>query len=96
MKSLIIELGMTDYNLSNMKIIVGDLENDLAVNTIILLTKKVIYSGMKKEQKQHICNIKNEVKKFYYQEKYSQYIKDRGRFVDQQYTLLKQLYENNN
>ena len=95
-KSWIIEPGMTDYNLSNMKIIVGDLENALAVNTIILLTKKVIYSGMKKEQKQHICNIKNEVKKFYYQEKYSQYIKDRGKIVDQQYTLLKQLYENNN
>ena len=48
------ELGMTDYNLSNMKTIVGDLENALAINTIILITKKVIYTGMKKEQRPHV------------------------------------------
>ena len=47
----IVELGMIDYNLSNMKIIVGDFENALAINTFILITKKVIYAGMKKEQK---------------------------------------------
>ena len=47
----IVELGMIDYNLSNMKIIVGDLENALAINTFISITKKVIYAGMKKEQK---------------------------------------------
>ena len=36
----IIQLGMTDNNLSDMRKILGDLENVLAINCIILLTKK--------------------------------------------------------
>ena len=67
---MIIELGMEHYILSNNRIIEGDLENTLAVNSIILLTKKVIYNAMKKERKPHTLNVKHEVKSFYYQEKY--------------------------
>ena len=48
----IYELGMQDYHLSNMKIIVGDHENALAINSIILITKKVIYTAMKKDKDQ--------------------------------------------
>ena len=33
-------LGMVDYNLSESKIIMGDLENALAINSIILNTKE--------------------------------------------------------
>ena len=41
-----IELGMGNYNLSNTILLIGDLENALAVNSIILLTKKTIYNAM--------------------------------------------------
>ena len=44
----IVEFGMVDYNLSDMRKIVGDLEIALAIKFIILLTKKVIYNSMKK------------------------------------------------
>ena len=36
----IIELGMENYHPSNERIIVGDLGNALAINSIILITKK--------------------------------------------------------
>ena len=70
------------------RMIIGDLENALAINTIILHTKKVIYNAKKKEQIPHILNVKHEVKNFYYQEKYRQYIKGRNRIFDKQYNLL--------
>ena len=38
--------------------VVGDLENALAIYSIILHTKKVIYNAMKKEQRTHIINVK--------------------------------------
>ena len=41
----IVELCMLDYNLFHMKFIVGDLENALVIKTVILITKKVIYTG---------------------------------------------------
>ena len=63
------ELGMENYNLSNSKTVLGDLDNTTALNTIILITKKVLYNSMKKEQQPHILNVKNEAKKCYYEEK---------------------------
>ena len=36
----IVEMGMRAYDLSNVKIIVGDLENARAINSIILMTKR--------------------------------------------------------
>ena len=42
---------MLDYHLTNNRIILGDLENALSINSIILLTKKVIYNAMKNEKK---------------------------------------------
>ena len=66
----IIELGMENYHLSNSKIILGDMENAMSINTIILMTKKVIHNSMKKEQRPHLLNVKNKIKKFYYEEKY--------------------------
>ena len=61
----IIQLGMTDYNLSDVRKITGDMENALAINCIILLTKKVIYNAMKKERPPHFIAVKNEVKNFF-------------------------------
>ena len=60
----IIQLGMTDYNLSDVRKITGDMENALAINCLILLTKKVIYNAMKKERPPHFIAVKNEVKNF--------------------------------
>ena len=84
----IVELGMPNYVMTASRMIIGDLENALAINTIILHTKKVIYNAKKKEQIPHILNVKHEVKKFYYQEKYRQYIKGSNRIFDKQYNLL--------
>ena len=90
----IIEIGMVDYHLSNNRIIEGDLENALSVNSFILLTKKVIYNAVKRERKPHLLNVKYEVKSFYYQEKYRQYIKGNRTRFEKQYNLLINLYDN--
>ena len=87
------ELGMLDYHLTNNRIILGDLENALSINSIILLTKKVIYNAMKKEKNPHILSVKNEVKAFYYQEKYRQYTKGNRTKYEKQYNLLVNLYD---
>ena len=79
---------MPNYILTVSRIVIGDLENALAINTIILHTKKVIYNAKKKEQIPHILNVKHEVKNFYYQENYRQYIKGRNKLFDKQYNLL--------
>ena len=84
---------MVDYNMSNTQIITGDLENALAINSIILHTKKVIYNAMKKEQRPRIVNVKYEVKNFYYQEKYRHYIKGKKAQYDKQYNLLSNVYD---
>ena len=86
------ELGMQNYNITDSKIIIGDTENALCINSIILLTKKVIYGAMKKEQKPHISHVKNEVKKFYYEDKYCHYIQGKGRYFDKQNNLLNIFY----
>ena len=85
---------MVDYNLSDMSKIVDVLENALAINCIILLTNKVIYNSMKKEKSPHFLNVKYEVKNFFYQEKYRQYIKGRKHQFDKQYSLLCNYYNN--
>ena len=88
----IVELGMPNYVMTASRMIIGDLENALAINTIILHTKKVIYNAKKKEQIPHILNVKHEVQNFYYQEKYRQYIKGRNNIFDKQYNLLTVFY----
>ena len=45
------DLGKPEYHITEVKIIVGDLDNASAINSIILIAKKVIYNCMKKEQK---------------------------------------------
>ena len=77
---------------SDSRIILGDMENAVCINSMILLTKKVIYNAMKKEQKPHIAQVKNEVKKFYFEEKYRQYVQGKGRLFDKQYILLNNFY----
>ena len=90
----IVDLGMLDYHLSDTRIIEGNLENALAINRIILLTKKVIYNVMKKERKPHFLNVKYEVKSFYYQEKYRRYIKGSRAKIEKQYSWLVNFYDN--
>ena len=84
-------LGIENY-LSITRIILGDFDSAQFVNTIILLTKKVIYNAMKKEQQPNILNVKNETKKFYYEEKYRLYLKGNGGYFEKQYSLLSKIY----
>ena len=63
-------MGVPDYYLTEEKIIIGELEKSVCINTVILLTKKIIYNAMKENKQPHILAIKNETKNFYFQEKY--------------------------
>ena len=83
---------MVDHNLSDMRKTVGDLENALAINSKILLTKKVIYNSMKKDKTTHIINVMYEVKNFYNQEKYRYYIKGKKQQFEKQYYSLCNYY----
>ena len=47
---------------------------------------------MKKEQKPHIAQVKNDVKRFYFEEKYRHYIQGKGCLFDKQYILLNNFY----
>ena len=55
---------MGNYHLSNDRIVLGDLENALFINTIILITEKTIYNAMKKEQKPKFLKVKNDINFF--------------------------------
>ena len=46
----------------------GDLENALAINSIILIPKKVIYSCMKREHKMNRQFVKNDIKNLFARE----------------------------
>ena len=50
---------------------------------------------MKKEQKPSIQFVKNDIKNFYFQEKYRYYIKGREKVFDKQYILLSNTFDCN-
>ena len=83
---------MENYHLSIPRILLGDLETALSINTIILITEEVIYNPMKKEQKPHFINVENDIKKFHFEEKYRYHIWDKGSIFDKQYILLSNIY----
>ena len=70
----------------------GDLETALAINSTIRITKKETYNAMNKEQIPNILNVKNEMKNFYFQEKYRHYIRGKGYIFHKQYILLSNIY----
>ena len=88
----IIEIGVPGYHLSEEKIITGELEKSVCINTIIMLTKKVIYNAMK-EVKYHILAVEKETKNFYFQEKYRLCVKGRRHIFERKYSLLCNKYE---
>ena len=79
-RNWIVENGVPDYYLTEEKIIIGELEKSVCINTVILLTKKIIYNAMKENKQPHILAIKNETKNF--QEKYRLYIKGKRQFFE--------------
>ena len=76
------------------KIIMGELERAICINSIILLTKKILYNCMKDAKMPHVLMVKNETKNFYYQEKYRLYMKGKKTQFDKKYSLLQTIYEN--
>ena len=46
----IVELDIPNYNITKEKIIMGELEKSICINSIILLTKKVLYNCMKEHK----------------------------------------------
>ena len=101
-RNWIIEIGVPDYHLSDEKIIMGELEKSVCINTIILLTKKVIYNAMKEVKHPHILAIKNETKNFYFQEKYRLCVKGKRHIFERKFFVIhihyiiktKYLYQN--
>ena len=47
---------------------------------------------MKKDQRPHLLNIKNETKKLYFEEKYRLYLKGKGNIFEKQFSLLSNIY----
>ena len=92
-RNWIVEMGVPNYYLTEEKIILGEFEKSVCINTIILLTKKVIYNAMKENKKPHLLYVKNETKNFYFQEKYRLYIKEKRLFFERKYALLYNIYE---
>ena len=92
-ESWIKDLGMPEYHITEERIIVGDLVNASAINSIILIAKKVSYNCMKKEQKLCILYVKNNTKKFYFQEKYRLYVKGQKNLFDKQFRLLANVFD---
>ena len=79
-------LGVADYTLSEIKVITGDLRKALWLNSIILLTKKVIHNSMK------------EIENFYFQEKHRFYKKGKNNYLrksifDYKFLMKKQSHE---
>ena len=80
----------------------GELEKSVCINTIILLTKKVIYNAMKEVKHPHILAIKNETKNFYFQEKYRLCVKGKRHIFERKFFVIhihyiiktKYLYQN--
>ena len=92
-ESLIKDLGMPEYHITKEKIIVGDLDNASAIDSIILIAKKVIYNCMKKEQKPCILYVRNNTKKCYFQEKHRLYVKGQKNLFDKQFQLLANVFD---
>ena len=93
-QNLIVELGIPNYIITKEKIIMGEMERVLCINSIILLTKKILYNCMKEAKIPHALMVKNETKNFYYQEKYRLYMKGKRSEFDKKYSLLQTVYEN--
>ena len=90
----ITEIGFIGYNLSIYKKIIGDLENGPILNSIILITKKVIYDSFKKDKIPSIFQIKSEVKNHYYLEKYTYRNNGKIQLFEKKWHLLTLKYEN--
>ena len=88
----IVELGIPNYNITKEKIIMGELEKSICINSIILLTKKGLYNCMKEAKSPHILMVKNETKNFYYQEKYRLCMKGKKQIWEKVF-LLQNMYE---
>ena len=88
------EIGFINYNLTETKKILGDIDNGNITTTIILLTKKVIYNSFKKDKLPSIHHIKNETKNFYYLEKYEFYLKHKIHIFNKKWNLLTTYYSN--
>ena len=84
--------------------IIGDLENGPILNSIILITKKVIYDSFKKDKIPSIFQIKSEVKnhygltevlgRHYYLEKYTHRNNGKIQLFEKKWHFLTLVYEN--
>ena len=87
------EIGLIDYNLTESKIILGDIENGNITTTVILLTKKVIYNAFKKEKVPVLQQVQNETKKIFFQEKYDFLLRHKIHIFNKKWNLLNIYYK---
>ena len=81
---------MEDYNLPDNRKIKGDLEDALAINSIILFTTKIIYNVMKKNI---FLNVKMRSRTFIFKKNIDTASKKKRKLFEKEYIFLCNVYE---
>ena len=79
---------MVNYNLSDRRKILGDLENQSVVNIIILNTKKIIYLSKLEGKTPSLIWVQASIKSCYDHEKYKGLINNKIAFFEKKWSLL--------
>ena len=84
-----------DYNLSDRRKIIGDLENKDCINIIILNTKKVLYLCKLDKKIPHIAQVKSNVRKVFNHDLYKYSINNRQTLFEKKWSLLFDFFQYN-
>ena len=84
-----------DYNLSDRRKIIGDLENNDSINIIILNTKKVLYLSKLDKKEPHISHVQSNVRKVYNHDLYKYSINNKQVLFERKWSLLLDFFQYN-
>ena len=81
-------LGMINYHLTDRKKILGDLENTLQINIIILITKKTIYQAKLDCKTPTLLQVQLNLRQVFNHEYYNSIIKDKKHLFEKKWSSL--------
>ena len=84
-----------DYNLSDRRKLIGDLENSDSINIIILNTKKVLYLCKLDKKEPHISHVQSNVRKVYNHDLYKYSINNKQLHFERKWSLLLDYFQCN-
>ena len=84
-----------EYNLTDRRKILGDLENNAAINIIILNTKKVLYLSKLDKKEPHLIQVQSNVKNVYNHDLYKHSINDKLILFERKWSLLLNFFQYN-